>query len=137
METITMRKRIHDVCWKTEEWVQMVFIPYMRIPFYIFAAFWILATVDYGLKGNKKDISSLPKTVQERYEFLSKEEIALWITQSKYRTKWEFEKEKEINKKRVPLLMELNQIHASAPYLSWGCRVYNYTKEILWGIKPN
>ena len=126
----SFKKRVNTAYWRWENWLEKVFIPYMRIPVFIFVAFSFAATADYIYYGDKKDISALPKPTQERYNSL--------IVQhgEAFKNRWELEGQNKYAKVRGEISLELQKIRDEAPYASWGREIFNKTKEILWNIKP-
>ena len=131
-QIIKSKRSIYNLYWRWENWLQKVFIPYARIPVFIVLGFLFLAAGDYIYYGNQKDISALPKPVQERYNSL--------IVQhgEAFKNRWQLEaqgKEKYLQT-RSEISSELQKIHDEAPYASWGRGVINSIKETLWGIKP-
>ena len=125
----SFKKRVNTAYWRWENWLQGVFIPYMRIPVFIVVGFLVLATADYIYYGNKKDISALPKPTQERYNSL------LFQHGEAFKNRWELEGQNKYKEVRNEIDLELQKIRAAAPYASWGRNVVNYMMETLWNIK--
>lgn len=127
---LSFKKRVNTLYWRWEDWLEKVFIPYMRIPVFIVVGFLVLATVDYIYYGDKKDISALGKATQERYNSL--------IVQhgEAFKNRWELEGQNKYREVRNEINLELQKIRDEAPYASWGRNVVNYAMETLWNIKP-
>lgn len=80
--------------------------------------------LDYIQNKNKLDYTALPIQQQERFNYLKKEELRLYVREETLLKDTRYEQVKESRAQRSILSKEMIEISKQAPHSSWAYRFY-------------